>query len=99
MHYASLLDTLTIYKCVGMFDFNTPHYPIPDKMVQPLYLAALVKKNECRTSGRVSRDFSVPGTRTDMGLNFFKAKSARLRNSFPQGIGTLPSLSKFKLAM
>ena len=35
---------------------------------QPAYLSALFEKNHCRTSGRTSRDLTVPGARTDVGL-------------------------------
>ncbi|XP_031777491.1 uncharacterized protein LOC116415943 [Nasonia vitripennis] len=68
-------------------------------MGQPPYLSALFEKNQCRTSGRSSRDITVPGTRTDTGLKSYRVQGARLWNSLPRGMRTLPSLSRFKLAM
>ena len=66
---------------------------------RPLYLATLFNKNQSRTSGRAPRDIEVPSSRTDTGLNSFSAQGARLWNSLPQGIRTLPSFARFKSAM
>ena len=39
-------------------------------MRQPPYLAELFEKNQSRTSGRVPKELLIPGSRTDVGLNF-----------------------------
>ena len=68
-------------------------------MRQPSYLTALFVKNESRTSGRAPRQITVPGSRTDTGLESFRARGARLWNSLPQSIRNVHSLRKFKLAL
>ena len=66
---------------------------------RPSYIATPFNKNQSRTSGRAPRDLEVPGSRTDTGLNSFSVQGARLWNSRPRNIRTLPSFARFKTAM
>ena len=66
---------------------------------QPPYLVTLFKKNQHRTSSRDPKDLEIPDSRTDTGLNSFRAQGVRLWHSIPRRIRTLPSLKKFKFAI
>ena len=67
---------------------------------QPAYLVALFQKCQSRSSGRTaSRELTVPSSRTDTGLNSFKAQGAHTWNSIPRNIKYLSTLSKFKTAI
>ena len=70
-------------------------------MGQPSYLAKYFVKNNNRTSARSTARGLVSGldpplSRTDTGLNSFKAKGARLWNAIPSSMQFLPSFRQFK---
>ena len=68
-------------------------------MKQPPYLVPFFKINPHRTSSRNPKDLEIPESRTDTGLNSFRAQGVRLWHSIPRRIRNLPSLKKFKLAI
>ena len=65
----------------------------------PPCLAEIFEKYQSRSLGRVPRELSIPGSRSDVGVKSFTSQGARLWNALPSDIRNLPSLAKFKSAL